>query len=111
MRLFRIRSAMLLALLAGAGIAGAQQHVEEQTGPGSLYALDVPAAWNGDLVVYAHGILDPVLRVVLPSSQDDFVTVRAALMARGFAVASSSYSANGFALKDASQRTRQLTAL
>jgi pimeloyl-ACP methyl ester carboxylesterase len=111
MRLFRIRSAMLLALLASAGIAGAQQHVEGQTGPGSLYALDVPAAWNGDLVVYAHGILDPVLPVAIPSGQDDFVTVRAALMARGFAVASSSYSENGFALKDAAQRTHQLTAL
>ena len=100
----------VLALLASAGIAGAQQHVDGQTGPGSLYALDLPAAWNGDLVVYAHGILDPVLPVALPSGQDDFATVRDALMARGFAVASSSFSANGFALKDAAQRTHQLTA-
>ena len=91
--------------------AAAQQHVEGQTGPGSLYAFDVPAVWNGDLVVYAHGIVDPVLPVGLPSAQDDFTNVRDALLDRGFAVASSSFSENGFALKDAAQRTHQLTGL
>src|SRR5215211_1255007 len=111
MRLIRIGSLIALAFLATAGPALAQQHVEGQTGPGALYALDVPAAWNGDLVVYAHGIVDPVLPVALPSSQDHFTAVRDALMARGFAVASSSFSENGFALKDATQRTHQLTAL
>ena len=37
--------------------------------------------------------------------------VRDALLARGFAVASSSFSGNGFMLKDAAQRTHQLTGL
>jgi pimeloyl-ACP methyl ester carboxylesterase len=111
MRRFGIGSATLVALLGFAGTAGAQQHVQGQTGPGSLYALDLPAAWNGDLVVYAHGIVDPVLPVALPGGQDDFTTIRDALMVRGFAVASSSFSANGFALKDAADRTHQLTGL
>ena len=79
MRLTGIRSAIVIALLGIAGPALAQQHVEGQTGPGSLYALDLPAAWNGDLVVYAHGILDPVLPVALPAAQDDFTSVRDAL--------------------------------
>jgi pimeloyl-ACP methyl ester carboxylesterase len=98
-------------VVALASSAQAQQHVEGQTGPGSLYALDMPEAWNGDLVVYAHGIVDPVLPVALPSSQDNFTTVRDALLSRGFAVASSSFSGNGFILKDAAQRTHQLTGL
>lgn len=91
--------------------ASAQQHMEGQIGPGSRYALDLPEVWNGDLIVYAHGIVDPALPVALPSSQDNFTVLRDALLARGFAIASSSFSENGFALKDASQRTHQLSGL
>ena len=91
MRLPAIHSMIAIAFLATAGPALAQQHVEGQVGPGALYALDMPAAWNGDLVVYAHGIVDPVLPVALPSSQDHFAILRNALMDRGFAVASSSF--------------------
>ena len=43
--------------------------------------------------------------VALPSAQDHFTILRSALMDRGFAVASSSFSENGFALKDGAQRT------
>jgi pimeloyl-ACP methyl ester carboxylesterase len=111
MRLPAIHSTIAIALLATAGPALAQQHVEGRTGSGALYALDMPAAWNGDLVVYAHGIVDPVLPVALPSAQDNFAILREALMDRGFAVASSSFSENGFALKDGVQRTHQLTGL
>jgi pimeloyl-ACP methyl ester carboxylesterase len=103
--------AAALVVAVSVAPAAAQQRVEGQTGPGSSYALDLPAAWNGDLVVYAHGIVDPALPVALPSSQDNFDTVRDALLARGYAVAASSFSENGFALKDAAQRTHQLTGL
>ena len=102
-------AATLIVAMARPSVA--QEHVVGQTGPGALYALDMPAAWNGDLVVYAHGIVDPVLPVALPSTQDNFTLVRDALLARGFAVASSSFSGNGFILKDAAQRTHQLTGL
>jgi len=102
----------VLALLIGAGApAFAQQHAEGSAGPGALYAIDVPAAWNGDVVVYAHGIVDPALPVALPSTQDDFTGLRTALLGRGFAVASSSFSETGFALKDAAQRIHQLVGL
>ena len=66
MRLTAIHSLIAIALLGTAGPALAQQHVEGETGPGALYALDMPIAWNGDLVVYAHGIVDPVLPKWLP---------------------------------------------
>ena len=102
-------TATLVVVTAGSTVA--QQHVVGQTGPGALDALDMPDAWNGDLVVYAHGIVDPVLPVALPSTQDNFIEVRDALLSRGYAVASSSFSGNGFILKDAAQRTHQLTGL
>jgi pimeloyl-ACP methyl ester carboxylesterase len=91
--------------------AEAQQHEEGQAGGGAMYAIDVPGAWNGDLIVYGHGIVDPALPVALPAAQDDFASLRGALLARGFAVAASSYDENGFALKDAVQRTHQLVGI
>ena len=108
---FRTLPAVLALLMGASFSASAQEHQEGIAGPGALYAIDVPAAWNGDLVVYAHGIVDPSLPVTLPSAQDDFTGLRAALLGRGFAVASSSYSENGFALKDAAQRIHQLVSL
>jgi pimeloyl-ACP methyl ester carboxylesterase len=78
-----------------------------ETGPGSTYALYVPHDWNGDLVVYAHGYVMPQLPVALP----DIASLRDALGANHYAVAYSSYSENGFDLKDGAQRTHQLGGL
>lgn len=87
--------------------------VEGQTGPGSLYAIYVPQNWNGDVVYFMHGILPPQDPVALPSGDiwDSFLLVRDQLGALGFAVAYSTYSENGLALKDAAQRTHQLRGL
>jgi len=84
--------------------------IEGKTGPGSLYALYIPRTWNGDAVYYAHGIrfLDSAVDL---RDQDQFFAIRDALGARGFAVAWSSYSENGFAIKDGVQRTHQLRGL
>ena len=87
--------------------------VEGQTGPGSLYAVYVPQNWNGDIVYFMHGILPPQDPVALPQGDiwDSFLLVRDQLGAMGFAVAYSTYSENGLALKDAAQRTHQLRGL
>lgn len=87
--------------------------VEGTTGPGSLYAIYVPQSWNGDVVYFMHGILPPSAPVALPQGTDwdSFVLVRDQLGALGFAVAYSTYSENGLALKDAAQRTHQLRGL
>ncbi|HET7187510.1 MAG TPA: hypothetical protein VFI52_05120 [Gemmatimonadaceae bacterium] len=81
-----------------------------ETGPGSQYALYMPAAWNGDVVFYAHGIRPAFAPVELPTG-DGFPDVRDALGARGYAVAYSSFSENGWAVKDGAQRTHQLSGL
>ncbi len=84
--------------------------IEGTTGPGALYALYVPRDWNGDAVFYAHGFRNAVDPVDL-RNQDKRYAVRDALGAMGYAVACSSYSHNGFAVKDGAQRTHQLRGL
>ncbi len=75
-------------------------------GPGALYEIAMPALvpWNGELVVYAHGIVDTRAPVALPA----IGPLRDFLTSQGFAVVYSSYSQNGFAMKDGTQRTHQL---
>ena len=66
------------------------------------------------MVYFVHGILPPYAPVELPdeiSDWDGFLLVRDQLGAAGYAVAYSSFSENGLALKDAAQRTHQLRGL
>jgi pimeloyl-ACP methyl ester carboxylesterase len=84
--------------------------IEGETGPGSLYALYIPAQWNGDAIYYAHGIRPPLAPITL-ADQDNFFQVRDALGAQGYAFAYSSFSENGLSVKDGAQRTHQLRGL
>jgi hypothetical protein len=45
-------AAAVLASITLAGTASAQSHIDGAIGPGSLYEIDVPAVWNGSLVLY-----------------------------------------------------------
>ena len=84
--------------------------VEGETGPGSTYRIYMPVAWNGDAMIYAHGIRDVESPIDL-RDQDGSWAVRDQLGAAGYVVAYSSYSVNGFAIKDGAQRTHQLSGL
>jgi pimeloyl-ACP methyl ester carboxylesterase len=100
-----------LFLLFGPGLRAASAQVSRITGTGeggSLYGIDMPAQWNGELVVYAHGIVDPELPVALPTTQDGSDLLRARIAGMGYAIAYSSFSDNGYSLKSAIQRTHQL---
>ncbi len=98
----------LLAVLGTTHPALADDVVDGTTGPGSIYRLVRPTAWNGTLVVYAHGYVSPDQAVAIPPDAD---MVIALLSSRGFAVAVSSFSENGWAVKDGTQRTHQLLGL
>lgn len=113
LRRFVIPVFVVVAVVALSATAFAQgvRHVEGQTGPGSLYVMDVPPSWNGTLVLYAHGIVQADEPVARPSTQDGYDTLRDALLAARYAVASSSFSSNGWSLADAVQRTHQLGKL
>jgi pimeloyl-ACP methyl ester carboxylesterase len=95
-------------ILSLATPALADDIVNGQTGPGSLYQLVRPTNWNGTLVLYAHGFVSPDQPVGFPP---DVAQTIAALSAQGFAVAASSFSETGWAVKDGAQRTHQLLGL
>src|SRR4051812_9197195 len=67
---------------------------------GATWTATVPEDWNGTLVLYSHGIRQGPAN---KASDEGFVTVAYALLARGYAVASSSYSRLGWALGTAVQ--------
>ena len=58
---------------------------------GSIYEIEIPNNWNGELVMYAHGFRgsEPFLIVGPPP-------LRSHLIGEGFAWAASSFSANGY---------------
>lgn len=83
------------------------------TADGAEYGIFVPIGWNGDVVYYAHGIVPPLAPVSLPgpADWDNAQALRDALGQAGYAVVYSSFSENGYAIKDGIQRTHQLRGL
>jgi len=77
-------------------------------GPGSSYEILVPPIWNGDLVLYAHGYVDPAGGDPLTDSEQALLSSAPEM---GYAVAYSTYSRDGLVLKDAMQRTKQLRGI
>lgn len=92
-------------------LPGGAMAVEGVVGPGALYGLYRPAVWNGMLVVYAHGYVDPAMPVTLPTTSPAILQLRDGLLQLGFAVALSSFSETGFAVADGVIRTHQLNGL
>lgn len=91
------------------------QAVKGEVG-GSVYGLYLPANWNGELVIYAHGFRPTAWPILLPDATDPtvdprFAALRDELMEQGFALAWSSFAENGFAIQDGVIRTRQLLGL
>jgi pimeloyl-ACP methyl ester carboxylesterase len=102
---------MLLALasvVAFAGPARADDVIDGTTGPGAHYRLVRPANWNGTLLLYAHGFISSSQPVAIPPEAELIISLVAP---QGFAVAVSSYSYNGWSVKDGTQRTHQLLGL
>ncbi len=111
----KLRLLLLVALLAlvggftaGANVAHADASsclnhtgLNAMTGKidGAKYEIEVPATWNGTLVLYSHGY-------EFPGSANPFTDVGdpltgAALLSQGYALAGSSYSQQGWALQQA----------
>ncbi len=70
---------------------------------GAVYRICMPplAAWNGDLVVYAHGYVSPTEPVDIPEDQmalPDGTPIADVVTSLGFAFVTTSYSRNGLAV-------------
>lgn len=67
---------------------------------GAHYRICMPEKWNGKLVVFAHGFVDPRRPVGIPEEHLEIGGVKLADMANalGYAFAASSFSKNGLAI-------------
>ncbi len=70
---------------------------------GAGYRLEVPADWNGDLVMYAHGFRGQGAELTVSNTP-----IRQYLLDNGFAWAASSYTANGYDVRSGVRSTAEL---
>lgn len=79
-------------------------HVETGTLDGAPYRIDMPAKWNGILLIYYHGYSEftSVFDKDKPNEMDS------ALTSAGFAIAQSGYSETGWAVEQALHETEVL---
>ena len=76
------------------------------THKGSGYRIEVPAQWNGSLVMWAHGYRGEGLELTV-----DNHPLREFLIASGYAWAASSYSSNSYNVGDGVVDTQRLVRL
>jgi pimeloyl-ACP methyl ester carboxylesterase len=89
----------LVLIAAFCGSAVAQKHITGTLQDGAAYVIDVPAKWNGTLLLYSHGYTaaggqNPAYDV------GDYLT-GGYLLNAGYALAGSSYSTTGWAVHEA----------
>jgi pimeloyl-ACP methyl ester carboxylesterase len=99
--------ALFTALVICGSAVATTQMVEGESWSGAKYLLAVPDNWNGDLVVYAHGFIDTAEPIALPTL-DDIEPLRDMWTSNGYAVAYSSYSKYGFAVREGTVDTLSL---
>src|SRR3989338_3861324 len=73
---------------------------------GAGYRIEVPDDWNGDLVLYAHGFRGTGLELTVSNPR-----IREYLVTHGYAWAASSYSTNGYDVKQGVKDTHGLGQL
>ncbi|MFG2133893.1 alpha/beta hydrolase family protein [Streptomyces sp. NPDC048751] len=96
-------AALLLAVTAVPTSAAAApsdpSHVEGRLASGATYMMDVPAAWNGTVLLFSHGYTQAGAPNPAQDAPDD--ATKALLLARGYALVGSSYATTGWAVTDA----------
>lgn len=98
-----VAALLVLGSLAALGLVG-QAKVEVGEINGAPFRIDVPANWNGSLVLYCHGYGGPTKyddKQPLAATQKVFTDM-------GYALAQSAYSARGWAVKEALGDTEAL---
>ncbi len=108
----RIAVARLCAVALGVGVAvlgiGGRPAQALAAGPvtltgtfrdGATYLIQVPAAWNGTLVLYSHGYVVP--GTPNPAQDVGDPLTGQWLLSNGYALAGSSYATTGWAIKEA----------
>ncbi len=78
-----------MAAPAAVSAAPSSTHFTGTLADGAMWVADLPAQWNGTLLLYSHGF-----GTLTPADAPD-PAAAAALLARGYALAGSSYDPNG----------------
>ncbi|WP_433336604.1 alpha/beta hydrolase family protein [Spirillospora sp. CA-294931] len=97
----------LLAVLAASAVQPAAPvradegpaHVEGTLASGATYVMDVPAGWNGTVLLYSHGYVTQGQPNPARAASND--AVRDAALAQGYALIGSSYAKTGWAVGEA----------
>jgi pimeloyl-ACP methyl ester carboxylesterase len=94
----------VLTLTLGAATALPAQaatgtHLEGQLPSGATYSMDVPAGWNGTVLLYSHGYRPAGVPNPAQNSPDS--GTRDKLLAEGYALIGSSYATGGWVVTDA----------
>jgi pimeloyl-ACP methyl ester carboxylesterase len=77
---------------------------------GALYRVCFPSSWNGNLVLYAHGYVQPGQPIALPSDQIGGQSIAGTVNGLGYAYATTSYRANGLVVPEATEDLAELEA-
>jgi pimeloyl-ACP methyl ester carboxylesterase len=97
-RIFSSLSVSLLVVVL-TGFASAQQHLTGTLPDGAAYVIDVPAKWNGILLLYSHGYVVPGAANPAQNVGDPLTGLY--LLSAGYALAGSSYATTGWAIHEA----------
>ncbi|MEU3610740.1 prolyl oligopeptidase family serine peptidase [Streptomyces sp. NPDC006872] len=99
------RTALVAALLlavtalpATTATAADTSHVEGRLPSGATYMMDVPAAWNGTVLLFSHGYAAGPANPAQDAPDD---ATKVLLLAKGYALVGSSYATTGWAVTDA----------
>jgi hypothetical protein len=87
------------AAIPSAALAAEPSHVEGMLPDGSAYVIDVPADWNGTVLLYSHGYVPDGAPNPAHNAPSD--AVRTALLDAGYAQIGSSYPDTGWVLEQA----------
>ncbi|MFE7853922.1 alpha/beta hydrolase family protein [Streptomyces sp. NPDC057403] len=93
---------LTLALSAATALpagAATDTHLSGQLPSGAAYMMDVPAAWNGTVLLYSHGYTPAGFPN--PAQNAPGSGTRTTLLAEGYALIGSSYATTGWAATDA----------
>ena len=96
----RLLAGLALALGSISGTAAAAGPVNDQGSiGGAAYKIEIPANWNGSLLLYSHGYVTPGRDN--PARDVGDPATGGVLLSQGYALAGSAYSSTGWAVKDA----------
>ncbi|MDG4809788.1 hypothetical protein O7634_23805 [Micromonospora sp. WMMD1120] len=98
---YTIENPPLAPLVVGGKPTTVRQGVHRHAG----YLIEIPARWNGDLVLWAHGYRG---QGTVLSPEPPAFGLRQRLLEQGYAWASSSYDRNGFNIRSGVLGTREL---